>query len=341
MIDYLLSRDIVPDFLIRTGIKGLLKDRLDEIEIKDIEKKSEVFKSFLNQMQSGPIALNTSEANEQHYEVPTEFYFYSLGARKKYSCSYYENGDERLDEAEVKMLDLTIERAQLQDDQDILELGCGWGSLTLRMAQRFPNSKITAVSNSNTQREFINQQCVERGYENVNIITMDMNDFSIDKQFDRVVSVEMFEHMRNYRALLTKVRSMLKDNGKLFIHIFVHREFPYLFEVKDESDWMSKYFFTGGMMPSDDLLYHFSDLFIIKNHWQVNGKHYAKTARHWLENMDSHKLEIQALFKEHYGAEYLKWWSYWRIFFMACEELWAFNNGNTWFVSHYLLEKGE
>ncbi len=341
MIDNLLSRDIIPDFLIRAGIKKLLKQRLNELDINNIEEKSEKFRSFLNIMKSSPIALNTIDANEQHYEVPTEFYSYSLGPNKKYSCCYYQTGNETLGQAEELMLDLTMKRADLKDGQDILELGCGWGSLTLAMAKKFPNSKITAVSNSATQKEFILNVCENKGYENVTIITQDMNNFSIEGNFDRVVSVEMFEHMRNYNELLTRIYKVLKPEGKLFIHIFVHREFPYLFEAKDESDWMSKYFFSGGMMPSDDLLYNFSDLFKVKEHWQVNGKHYAKTARHWLENMDSNEEKVIELFKNHYGDEYKKWWSYWRVFFMSCEELWAYDNGNIWFVSHYLLEKAK
>ena len=339
MIDQLLSKDVIPDFIIRKGIKSLLKQRLDEINIPNIEQKTSRFKSFIEGMENSPIALNTPDANEQHYEVPTDFYHYSLGPNKKYSCCLYETGNETLGQAEEKMLELTMRRAKLVDGQDVLELGCGWGSLTLAMAKKFPNSKITAVSNSATQKDFILNVCDKNGYGNVTIITKDMNDFQLDEKFDRVVSVEMFEHMRNYRALLSRVHKMLKDEGKLFIHIFVHREFPYLFEAKDDSDWMSKYFFTGGMMPSDDLLYNFSDMFKVGEHWRVNGTHYAKTARHWLENMDKNKTAITTLFKKHYGSEYKRWWSYWRIFFISCEELWAFDNGNEWFVSHYLLEK--
>jgi cyclopropane-fatty-acyl-phospholipid synthase len=339
MIDHLLSKDVIPDFLIRKGIKSLLRQRLKEINIPNIEDKTSTLRHFIEGMENAPIALNTPDANEQHYEVPTDFYHYSLGPNKKYSCCLYETGNESLGEAENKMLQLTMKRAELYDGQDILELGCGWGSLTLAMAKKFPKSNITAVSNSATQKDFILSVCKINGYENVKIITQDMNDFKLDAKFDRVVSVEMFEHMRNYRALLGRVHKMLKDEGKLFIHIFVHREFPYLFEAKNDSDWMSKYFFTGGMMPSDDLLYNFTDMFKIGEHWRVNGNHYAKTARHWLENMDKNKVVITKLFKEHYGNEYKRWWSYWRIFFMSCEELWAFDNGNEWFVSHYLLEK--
>jgi cyclopropane-fatty-acyl-phospholipid synthase len=237
------------------------------------------------------------------------------------------------------MLDITMKRARLEDGMDILELGCGWGSLTLSMAKRFPHARITAISNSNTQREYIMSQCDKNGYNNVEVITCDINQFDINQKFDRVVSVEMFEHMRNYEMLLTKVNKFLKEEGKLFVHIFVHKTTPYYFDVKDESDWMSKYFFSGGIMPSDKLLYHFESLFKVVEHHKVNGIHYSKTAEAWLENQDKNKSQVMALFKSHYGKEATKWYEYWRIFFMACSELWKYDNGNEWFVSHYLLEK--
>jgi len=338
MIDQLLSKELVPDVLIRAGIRKLLKARLEEIKYSNIEQKSKIISDFIAMMENSPIAVNTRDANEQHYEVPTEFYQYALGKNKKYSCCLY-TGNESLDEAEVNMLNLTMQRAELVDGMNILELGCGWGSLTMSMAAKFPNAKITAVSNSKTQKQFIDAECVNRGLNNVTIITCDMNEFELDQKFDRIVSVEMFEHMRNHKKLLARLNKMLNDQGKIFIHIFVHKEIPYLFEVKDETDWMSKYFFSGGMMPSDDLFYHSQDMFKVERHWRVNGVHYAKTARHWLENMDRNRAPVMELFKKHYKHEAVKWFSYWRIFFMACEELWAYDQGNTWFVSHYLLKK--
>jgi cyclopropane-fatty-acyl-phospholipid synthase len=238
------------------------------------------------------------------------------------------------------MLELTCNRAGIRNGQHILECGCGWGSLSLFMAQQYPGSQITAVSNSRTQKIFIDQQARSRGIENLQVITADMNSFQTDQKFDRIVSVEMFEHMRNYQHLMDKLSGFLNETGKLFVHIFTHRELSYLYEVKDESDWMSKYFFTGGVMPSDHLLLYFTDHFMIENHWRVNGVHYSKTSEAWLRNMDNNRDEILTLFQQTYGKDQaLKWWVYWRIFFMACSELWKYNGGNEWFVSHYLFEK--
>ena len=339
MIDYLLEKNILPDSLIRVGIRNLLGQRLKEINSPNVHDYDERLKKFVNELKTSPVAVKTDAANEQHYEVPTEFYQYCLGDNLKYSCCYYE-GNETLTEAEEKMLELTTKRADLQDGQDILELGCGWGSLSLFMAKKFPNSKITVVSNSKIQKAHIDETAQKRGLNNLTVVTCDMNEFSIDAQFDRIVSVEMFEHMRNYQELLKRVSGFLKDDGKIFIHIFVHKDSPYLFEVQDESDWMSKYFFSGGMMPSDHLLYYFNDDLKVTNHWRVNGTHYSKTAEHWLENMDKNRTKIMKLFSDFYGkSEALKWFSYWRVFYMSCSELWKYDGGNTWFVSHYLLEK--
>jgi cyclopropane-fatty-acyl-phospholipid synthase len=342
MIDALLEKSLLPDFLIRTGIRGLLKQRLKEIEEPNIESQSEALKKFVNELKNSPIAVKTKDANEQHYEVPTEFYQYVMGKHMKYSCCFFETGKEDLTTAEAAMLELTTERAQLKDGDDILELGCGWGSLTLFMAAKYPNAKITAVSNSKTQKEHIDNQAKERGLNNITIITCDMNDFTIDSKFDRIVSIEMFEHMRNYQQLLNRVSGFLKDKGTLFIHIFVHKNSPYLFEVKDESDWMSKYFFSGGQMPSDHLFYYFNDDMKVTNHWRVSGMHYSHTAERWLENQDKNKKEIMNIFNKHYGKdEAVKWWSYWRVFWMSCSELWKYRNGTEWFVSHYLMEKNK
>jgi cyclopropane-fatty-acyl-phospholipid synthase len=338
MIDSLLAQRLIPDVAIRYGIRNLLKQRIKDDIAKDENEIKTMTDKFLEKSKTYPIAVNTVDANEQHYEVPTDFYQYVLGAYKKYSCGHWDKATN-LDEAEKEMLEITMQRAELTDGIDILELGCGWGSLTLSMAAKFPNARITAVSNSNTQREHILSVCQERGYNNVNIITCDINEFDIDKQFDRIVSVEMFEHMRNYEKLLGKVRSFLKDDGKLFVHIFVHKTTPYHFDVKDDSDWMSKYFFTGGTMPSDKLFYHYDNLFKVVKHYKVNGVHYSKTAEAWLDKADENKKEIMDLFKRHYGKDAKKWYEYWRIFFMACSELWKFDNGNEWFVSHYLMEK--
>jgi len=333
-IDSLLERDLLPDFVIRAGIRRLLKLRLQtESERNDAAE-------FIRKMNDSPIALQTDSANEQHYEVPTEFFQLVLGKHLKYSSAYWNNGQTSLDEAEFEMLKLTCDRAQIANGQSILELGCGWGSLSLFMAEQFPESKIISVSNSKTQKEFIDRQIAHRRIHNLQIITTDMNSFQTDRHFDRVVSVEMFEHMRNYRKLMEKIASFLNKDGKLFIHIFSHARFAYAFEIRDESDWMAKYFFSGGMMPSDQLLYSFQEHFQIEEHWRVNGQHYQKTSQAWLNNMDHHRGAILNLFEKFYGADHAKkWWSYWRVFFMSCAELWGYNDGSEWFVSHYLLKK--
>lgn len=342
MLNTMLEKNILPDPIVRFGIRNLLKQRIKEDIGEDQEKKAFNKNQFIRKQSSFPIAVNTVDANEQHYEVPTDFYQYVLGKNKKYSCGHWDKSNN-LDDAEKEMLEITTQRAKLENGQKVLELGCGWGSLTLFMAKKYPNMQITAVSNSKTQKDFIDKTAKDRGLKNINVITCDINEFDItDANFDRVVSVEMFEHMRNYKMLLGKIKGWLKDDGKLFVHIFVHKDTPYFFDVKDESDWMSKYFFSGGIMPSDDLLYHFEDLFKVVNHDVVNGIHYSKTAEAWLENQDKNKEVIMDLFTNHYGAaQALKWFSYWRIFFMACSELWKYKDGNEWFVSHYLLEKSK
>jgi cyclopropane-fatty-acyl-phospholipid synthase len=342
----LLERNLVPDSLIRNRIRALLQARLAEEDKGDPERQQQHLMDLIRRLKASPIAINTAAANEQHYEVPTEFYLHVLGKHLKYSSCYYERRDENpaegLDAAEARMLQLTCERARLQDGERILELGCGWGSLSLWMAAKYPKARITAVSNSRTQKEFIDARAAERGLNNLTIVTSDMNvlAFPSDTQFDRVVSVEMFEHMRNYDELLKRVASWMKPNATLFVHIFTHHRFAYPFEVRDESDWMAKYFFTGGIMPSDDLLHYFQkDLHLIE-HWQVPGWHYQLTSEAWLQKMDAAKNEVMPILAKAYGAEQVtKWWVYWRVFFMSCAELFGYDRGREWLVSHYLFEK--
>lgn len=336
----LLEKNRIPDFLIRQGIRKLLKQRLVDENKGNVEAQQAHLMSLIEELKNSPIAINTADANEQHYEVPTEFYKYCLGKHLKYSSGYWKQGVTDIDASEHDMLELTCQRAELANGQDVLELGCGWGSLSLFMAEKFPKSNFTVVSNSRTQKTYIDEQAQQRGIHNLTVITTDINVFTIDKTFDRVVSVEMFEHMRNYKLLMQKVASFLKPTGKLFVHIFTHKEYAYKFEVIDETDWMSKYFFTGGIMPSDDLLLYFNEHLSIEKHWHVNGTHYGKTSEAWLQNMDKNKTHILPLFEKTYGQDQaLKWWVYWRIFYMACAELWNFNNGNEWLVSHYLFTK--
>ena len=338
--DKLIEQNKLPDFLLRQGIRKLLKQRLDDETVGDEELQQRKFNNLINELKESPIAVNTADANEQHYELPTEFFQYCLGKNLKYSSGYWNPGVKDIDTSEDDMLALTCKRADLQSGQNVLELGCGWGSLSLYMAAKFPESKFTVVSNSATQKLFIDNATKGRGIANLTVITADMNTFNILDSFDRVVSVEMFEHMRNYKLLLAKVESLLKPGGKLFVHIFTHKNLAYKYEVIDESDWMSKYFFTGGIMPSNHLFFYFNDDLKVTKHWVVNGTNYAKTSEAWLSNMDKHEQEIMPILEKTYGkADAVKWWVYWRLFYLACAELFNYNNGNEWMVCHYLFEK--
>ncbi len=340
MLSALLEKNLLPDRLIRIGIRRLLKQRIEEETKPTLEMQQNHLMNFVRELKESRVAIHTQEANAQHYEVPADFYRYVLGKHLKYSSGYWTDHTQSLDEAEENMLELTCRRAGLTDGMNILELGCGWGSLTLFMARRFPNSRITSVSNSASQKQYIEEQARQRSLKNIQIITADMNDFSISETFDRVVSVEMFEHMRNYQILLKRVSGWLNPDGKLFVHIFTHRTFAYPFDVRDERDWMASYFFTGGIMPSDHLLFYFNDDLSVEQHWQVDGTHYQKTAEAWLANMDRHIKEITPVFAGTYGKHHVtKWRSYWRIFFMACAELWGYKRGKEWIVSHYLFQK--
>jgi cyclopropane-fatty-acyl-phospholipid synthase len=337
MIDSLLEKDLIPDWLIRIGIRRLLAQR-----IKD-ETATYNVAAYVADLKTRPLAEQTAAANEQHYEVPTPFYQYCLGKRLKYSGCYYATDRDSLDQAEEHMLALYAVRAQLADGQDILELGCGWGSLCLYNAAKFPNSRITAISNSRTQKEHIDTEARKRGITNLRIITCDINAFDITPaSFDRVVSVEMFEHLKNYQLLFRNIARWLRPGGLLFTHIFTHDRLSYHFIARDETDWMSRYFFTGGQIPAHDLFSHFQDDLKLVSDWRVNGRHYQQTAEHWLQNMDQHRDEIIPLFRDTYGTDQaLKWWCYWRVFYMSCAELWGYKNGEEWLVSHYLFRKPE
>ncbi len=342
LLDSLLSTGLVPDFLIRKGIRHLLTAKLREEGRGSIEERAERFSAFRAGLDTSPIAVNTADANEQHYQVPTEFYLNSLGPRLKYSSGYWPSAKTTFLESEEAMLALTCERAELKDGQKILELGCGWGSLTFWMAEHYPKASITAVSNSYTQRLHLEAEALRRELYNVRVITADMNSFAPPEPgtYDRVVSVEMFEHMKNYRELMKRIAGWLKADGKLFVHIFTHREYAYHFEGKDPSDWITRYFFSGGTMPSHDLLLYYQDDLRIERDWKVSGTHYARTSEAWLQTMDANEQIITPILEKTYGRENAdKWRAYWRIFFMSCAELWGYRNGEEWLVSHYLFKK--
>jgi cyclopropane-fatty-acyl-phospholipid synthase len=335
----LVERNILPDTLLRWGIRSLLAKRLAQEgrggDDGVARRRAELDDALL----SSPVAVETGAANEQHYEVPTAFFERVLGPAMKYSSCLWEEPVRDLPSAERAMLDLYLDRAEVRDGMSILDLGCGWGSFTLHAAAALPASMVTAVSNSRTQRQFIESAAKARGLRNVRVITADINRFDPGERFDRIVSVEMLEHVRNYDRLFGRLGTWVRPGGLMFVHVFCHRRFAYLFEPGDRDDWMARYFFTGGVMPSADLLPRHAAGFAVRRQWVVDGRHYERTCNAWLENMDRERTAILPLFREAYGADQaLRWWAYWRIFFMACAELFGYRGGQEWFVSHYLFE---
>jgi cyclopropane-fatty-acyl-phospholipid synthase len=343
-IERLLERNLVPDWLLRIGIRRLLAERLAGEAGANVEEDMRRKVAVVRELSEAPIAIEQEKANEQHYELPTEFFLRVLGKRLKYSSAYFESADATLDAAEESMLRLYCQRAGLVDGMSVLDLGCGWGSLTLYIAENYPNCSITGLSNSWTQREHIEGHARERGYKNVNIITADIAKVEkLDKDkapptFDRVFSIECFEHMSSYRDLLEKISRWMKPESRLFVHIFCHAQYAYRFETEGASNWMGRYFFTGGTMPSDSLLSWFQAHLQIIDRWRVDGRHYAQTSECWLQNMDANIDEIRPILRSVYGeTDATKWEAYWRTFFMSVAELFGYKRGSEWYVAHYLF----
>ena len=330
----------LPDALVRAGIRRLLARRLRDLDLDSIEGFPARLQQFIDECSRSEVAEVPERANEQHYEVPASFFQGALGPHLKYSCCHWGPDTEDLQTAEVEALQITCERADLADGQRILELGCGWGSLSLWMAEQYPHSEITVVSNSGSQRAFILSRAADRGLTNLDVVTADMNTFSPPATYDRVVSVEMFEHMRNHAELLRRIAGWLRDNGKLFVHTFCHREAAYLFEDHGPRDWMSRYFFSGGMMPSELLLMRYQHDLQLARHWRWSGRHYERTCNAWLENLDAAAATVMPILDETYGNGNGELWLHrWRMFFMACAELFGYRDGREWWVSHYLFHK--
>ncbi|KAJ9635560.1 hypothetical protein H2204_005734 [Knufia peltigerae] len=335
--EYLLDNGWLPLPVIRIGIRRQLAQRVRMIKAESMSEAYDRKMSYVATLRQRPIAVEVDKANTQHYEVGTSVLQACLGPLMKYSSCLYPTGDETLAQAEVAMLETYVQKADLKDGQDILDLGCGWGSTSLYLAELFPNANITAFSNSRTQKLYIDEQARTKGLTNLKVVTGDVvtYEFAPDS-FDRVVSIELFEHMKNYSLLMKKIARALRHGGKLFVHIFSHKDSPYDFE----DGWMSTHFFTGGTMPSADLLHFFQDDLTLRKQWWVSGKHYAKTCEDWLSKMNASRNDIWPGLRETYGQQNAAMWFYrWQIFYMACAELFAWDGGDVWGVSHYLFEK--
>jgi len=336
----LVETNRVPDWLLRIAVRRTLARGLRRRYRASLEARTEEKRALLARLRQSPIAIQTQAPNRQHYEVPAAFFETVLGRQLKYSCCYWPPGVDTLDEAEESMLGLTCRRAGLEDGMEVLDLGCGWGSLSLWIAERYPHCRVLAVSNSRTQRAFIADRCRERGLANVEVRTADVAEFDTPRRFDRVLSVEMFEHMKNHERLMGNIAQWLVPGGRLFVHVFSHREFAYEFDATDPGDWMAQTFFAGGTMPSDDLLLHFQRDLALVDHWCVDGGHYARTLRAWLDKLDRNVEEVRQIMAATYGPENeTRWLVNWRLFFLVCSEVWALGRGQEYLVSHYLFER--
>jgi cyclopropane-fatty-acyl-phospholipid synthase len=338
----LAEAGLVPDPLLRIGIRRLLRRRLRELEAGGAEVQLRAKRAFLDAQRQAPIALVPELANEQHYEVPPAFFEQVLGPRMKYSCALWPDGVRELAAAEEHMLALTLERAGVEDGMRVLDLGCGWGSLSLYLAERHPHCRVLAVSNSKPQREFILGRAARGGLDNVEVVTADVNRFEPEARFDRVVSVEMFEHVRNHERLLARIARWLAPGGRLFVHHFSHREHAYPYEAAGDDDWMARHFFSGGLMPSDDLLLHHPRDLRVEEQWRVSGTHYQKTSEAWLARLDASRERVLPVLAQAYGpAQAGLWLQRWRLFFLACAELFGWQDGEQWWVSHVRMAPAE
>tara|TARA_B100000886_G_scaffold185564_1_gene127313 strand:+ start:3944 stop:4966 length:1023 start_codon:yes stop_codon:yes gene_type:complete len=337
--NFFISRGLIPDSLLRRGVRNQGRQRLQMMKNTDLKQE---YLTFLKQASSGKIAVHTDDANNQHYEVDSEFFQYCLGKNLKYSSCYWNDDTSSLDEAEDIMLDLYCKRAKIEDGMTILDVGCGWGSLSLYLAQKYPKSKITGVSNSNSQRKFIEKLGYERNLNNLNIVTKDINSFDTNKKFDRIISIEMFEHTKNSKILMDSINKWLAPDGLFFMHVFAHKYNPYYFDTEQKNAWMAKYFFTGGMMPNHDLFKDLESDLNYQKSWMLSGTHYEKTSNAWLEKMDSNKTKILELFRRNNSNSVAKKKFYfWRLFFIACAEIFGYNGGSEWIISHHLFKKSD
>ncbi len=337
--NFFISRGLVPDYLLRRGVRNQGKQRLQMMKNTNLKQE---YLTFLKEASSGEIAIHTDDANNQHYEVDSEFFQYCLGKNLKYSSCYWNDDTSSLDEAEEIMLDLYCKRAKIKDGMTVLDVGCGWGSLSLYLAQKYPKSKITGVSNSNSQRKFIEEVAYERGLQNLKIITKDINSFNADEKFDRVISIEMFEHTKNSKKLMNSINKWLNSDGLFFMHVFAHKDNPYYFDTNQKNAWMAKYFFTGGMMPNHNLFKDLNSDLNYQKSWMLSGTHYEKTSNAWLEKMDLNKTKILKLFKKkNSNSMAKKKFHFWRLFFIACAEIFGYDGGSEWVVSHHLFKKSD
>ncbi|MFL2926545.1 MAG: SAM-dependent methyltransferase [Candidatus Poseidoniales archaeon] len=333
----LLARGLIPDWILRRGVRSQGKERLNMMNKVDSTKE---YSKFINEASTGNIAVNTDDANNQHYEVDSEFFKYSLGKNLKYSCCFWDDNTLDLDAAEDNMLEIYSERAEITDGMNILDIGCGWGSLSLFLAQKYPKSEITGVSNSSSQKIFIDSVASKRNISNLKIITRDINDFRTEEKYDRILSIEMFEHTKNTKKLMNLINDWLNPNGLFFMHVFAHKQNPYYFDRDQKNAWMAKYFFTGGMMPNHNLFKDLKSNLEYQKSWMLSGEHYEKTSNAWLDKMDQNKREILSLFERSNSSSIAKRkFHFWRLFYIACAEIFGYDNGNEWIVSHHLFKK--